>query len=770
MTREKNPNGPPLHPPTSPEGEQRPEAPKATTRRRRPKAKPAPPPPDPLPPIQLTGPAGAPVESLDDARWYINRELSLLHFQERVLEEAFDRRNPLLERVKFLGIVASNMDEFIMVRMAGLRQQVAAGLANRTADGLSPAEQLAAVRKRAAELMTSARTYWRETLVKELDTSGIHVLNYDQLKPRQKLSVDKRFHETIFPALTPLAFDPGRPFPHISSLSLNLAVLIRGRNGREHFARIKVPRAFPRLLPVRASSGGVRKDGTVPHHHYFVWLEQVIAAHLSTLFPGMDIIDCYPFHVVRDADVQIQEAEAADLLESIEKGLLARRFGSPVQLMVTRAMPERLKNILVENLGLAPHEVYTMDDPLALNSLTQLHGIDRFDLKDPPLKPVLPQDVIREESMFDAIAHRDILVHHPYDSFDFFLDFLQEAARDPDVLAIKQTLYRVGRNSPVVEALLEARERGKQVAVMVEIKARFDEESNIHWARHLERQGVHVVYGLLGLKTHSKITLVVRKEGEQVRRYVHLSTGNYNHITSNFYTDTSLFTCDDQVGADATDLFNRLTGYSAKRDYHKLLVAPVMMREKFIQLLRREVEHQRAGRGGLIILKTNALVDTGVIQELYRASQAGVKVQLIVRGVCCLRPGVPGLSENIEVRSVVGRFLEHSRIYYFQNGGQESLYMGSADLMPRNLNRRVEVLFPVEDPRLVRHVRTRILEAYLSDNQKARRLRPDGIYERVVPQEGEAEINAQELLASPWMSAVALPFGQDTLGTRSWIA
>ena len=707
-------------------------------------------------------------DPLDNARLYINREISLLQFQERVLEEAFDPRNPLLERIKFLAIVASNMDEFIMVRMAGLRQQVAAGVIDRSPDGLTAAEQLAAVRKKSIEIMNSGRRHFHDVLCPELDKAGIHILDYAELTTKQRAAVDKRFEDSIFPALTPLAFDPGRPFPHISSLSLNLAVLILGSDGREHFARIKVPRAFPRLLPVKASSGGKRKDGTVPHNHYFVWLEQVIAAHLDKLFPGMDVVSCYPFHVVRDADVQIQEAEAADLLETIEMGVRARRFGSPVQLMVTRQMPERLKNILVENLGLAQQEVNTLDHPLALNTLMQLHGIDRFDLKDPPLKPVLPQDIVREDSLFDTIKRGDLLVHRPFDSFKLFVEFLQEAARDPDVLTIKMTLYRVGQNSPVVQSLLEAREHGKQVAVLVELKARFDEESNIHWARHLERQGLHVVYGLLGLKTHSKIALIVRKEGDNVRRYVHMSTGNYNHVSAALYTDTSLFTCDEMIGADATDLFNRLTGYSAKKDYHKLLVAPVNLRDRLFELVDREIEHQQHGRGGHLIFKTNALVDGPLIKEFYRASQAGVRVDLLVRGICCLRPGVEGISDNTTVYSIVGRYLEHSRLYYFRNGGEEQIYMGSADLMPRNLNRRVEILFPIEDRALIRHLRDKILAIYLADNVKNRRLLSDGSYVRVRPAEGEPEINAQERLADHAMSGLAIDEHQTSNGKRSW--
>jgi polyphosphate kinase len=686
---------------------------------------------------------------LNDTRFYINRELSMLEFQRRVLEEARDDQNPLLERVKFLSIVGSNLDEFFMVRVAGLKKQIDLGILDLPPDGMPPAEQLASIRKLAMQLMTEARDTLRDDILPSLNKTGIHILDYKELTDRQKSSVTSHFEEVIFPVLTPLAFDPGHPFPHISNLSLNLAVLIRDQARKNHFARIKVPSTLPRLVPIKRSSGSVRKDGTVPYHHYFVWLEQVIANNLDSLFPGMQVIEAHPFRVTRDADMEIQELEASDLLESMEQSVRQRRFGSVVRVTVNDAMPTYIREILIENLELDRNDIYTFDGPLGLSGLMQLYHIDRFDLKDPPYKPVvLPifKKMSPDGNIFTLMRDQNILIHHPYDSFLPVVDFLLTAARDPDVLAIKQTLYRVGRNPPVVAALLEAVENGKQVAVLVELKARFDEESNIGWAKKLESAGVHVIYGLLGLKTHSKIALVIRREGEGIRRYMHLGTGNYNAITAQLYEDLGMFTCDNDIGIDATDLFNYLTGYSAKADYQKLLVAPINLRARLKELIEREISHAQSGEKAHIIFKANSLVDKGMIKLLYRASQAGVKIDLLIRGVCCLRPGVEGLSENIHVTSIVGRFLEHSRIYYFRNGGQEEVFLGSADLMPRNIDRRVEVLFPVEDSRLVRQLRDEVLAIYLSDNVKSRRMNSDGSYSRVQPVSSESILNSQEWL------------------------
>ena len=669
---------------------------------------------------------------LNDPDLFLNRELSLLDFQARVLEEALDGDNPLLERAKFMAFVGNNLDEFFMVRVAGLKKQIAAGVVDVPPDGMTPAEQLAAIRKVSLRLMTESQNSFQKDLVPALDKAGVHILNYVDLTQKQKENTDSYFTEVIFPILTPMAFDPGHPFPHISNLSLNLAVLVR--DSRDHFARIKVPSTLPRLVPIKRSSGSVRKDGTVPHHHYFVWLEQVIAANLHVLFPGMEVIESHPFRVTRDADLIIQELEASDLLESIEQGVRQLRFGSVVRITVNKAMPTHIRNILIENLAMDRNDMYTLEGPLGLSSLNSLYQVDRFDLKDHSFVPSIPAPLGGESydgNIFAAIRQGDIFVHHPYDSFIPVVDFLQLAAKDPKVYAIKQTLYRTGSNSPVIKALLDAREAGKQVAVLVELKARFDEESNIGWARTMERQGVHIIYGLLGLKTHSKIALVVRKEGEHIRRYVHLATGNYNAVTALSYEDIGMFTCDDEIGADATDLFNYLTGYSTKQDYRKLLVAPVNLRERMTALIEREIEHQRNGEQGHLIFKMNSLVDRRMIKKLYEASMAGVKIDLIVRGMCCLRPGIEGVSDNIRVISVVGRFLEHSRIYYFRNGGQEEILLGSADLMPRNINNRVEVLFPVEDSKMIRYLRDDVLAEYQNDNVKARLMSPDGTYKRI---------------------------------------
>ncbi|MBT5874104.1 MAG: polyphosphate kinase 1 [Candidatus Latescibacteria bacterium] len=658
---------------------------------------------------------------------FINRELSLLEFQRRVLEEAQDPGNPLLERVKFLSIVGSNLDEFYMVRVAGLRQQMDAGVVDIPADGLTPSEQVHAIRELASEIMHDMRSCWHQDLLPQLRSSGIHVVEYGDLTKRQADGLHKYFQEFVFPVLTPIAFDPGRPFPHISNLSLNLAVLIRDSAGKERFARIKVPGTLPRLVPVKTSGGNRRQ-------HHFVWLGQLIIAHLEMLFPGMEIVEAHPFRVTRNADMVIQELEADDLLATMEEGVRQRRFGTVVRMAVNRDMSQRVREILTTNLRLNSEDIYTLEDPLGFSDLSALYRIDRYELKFPAFLPATHKannNQAGEVDLFAAIRQQDILLHHPYDSFSPVVEFLNAAARDPNVLAIKQTLYRVGSNSPIVEALLKARENDKQVSVLVELKARFDEESNIEWARKLETAGVHVIYGLLGLKTHSKIALVVRQEGKRIRRYVHMATGNYNTVTAHLYTDLGYFTCNEDVGADATDFLNYLTGYSDKKSYRKVLVAPVSLRSGIEDLINREINHQTKGEPGHLIFKMNSLVDKQMIQLLYKASQSGVKIDLIVRGICCLRPGVPGLSENIRVISVVGRFLEHSRFYYFLNGGTEEIYLGSADLMPRNIDRRVELLFPVEEPKHIRYLRDEVMNAYLTDNVKSRSLCPDGTYERM---------------------------------------
>ena len=681
---------------------------------------------------------------------FINRELSLLEFQSRVLEEAQDEDNPLLERIKFLAIFGSNLDEFFMVRVSGLRKQVEAGIIDISPDGMTPREQLAAIRKRYVELDNEAHLCFTRKLLPQMQKVGIHILDYEKLSDIQKEKADSYFHETVHPVLTPLALDLAHPFPHISNLSLNLAIFIRDPKGIEKFARLKVPGTLPRLIPIKRSSGSTRKDGTIPYHHYFVWLEQVIAANIGSLFPGMEIVSVHPFRVVRDADTEIQEIEADDLLESMEETIRKRKFGSVAQVSLYEDMPTDIRDLLIENLNIKTTDIFVQRKPLGLVNLWQVYNsIERHDLKFPAFKQHIPR-VFREaetgDDIFEAIRQRNILVHHPYDSFTPVIDFLNASARDPNVLAIKQTLYRVGRDSPVVDALLEARERNKQVAVLVELKARFDEESNIGWARKMEEAGVHVVYGIVGLKTHSKIAMVIRQEGDHLRRYVHLATGNYNHFTSSLYEDIGVFTCDEAIGADATDLFNFLTGFSAQTEYRKLFVAPVNLREEFEALIQREIEHAKKGNKAHLIFKMNSIVDAQMIQLLYSASQAGVKVDLLVRGMCCLRPGLKGISENIRVISVVGRYLEHSRVYYFRNNENEEIYLGSADLMERNLNNRVEVVFPVERPEHIQHLRDNVLAPYFRDNTRARVMQPDGTYIRLKPKEKEEKFDIQKWL------------------------
>jgi polyphosphate kinase len=597
----------------------------------------------------------------------------MLEFQRRVLEEAQDDTVPLLERVKFLSIVGSNLDEFFMVRVAGLKRQIERGVLDYGPDRMSPATQLSAIRERVASLLQRAHECFQRQIMPALRQTGIWVVEYGHLNSQQRLSVNQYFSEAVFPTLTPLAFDPGRPFPHISNLSVNLAVLVRDKEGLEHFARVKIPNSIPQLVVVDAVSPEKGDKLRHPARQYFIWLEQLIVANLEILFPGMTILEAHPFHVTRDAETAVQESETGDLLESVEEGVWQRRFADVVRLEVNDAMPPRILDILAENLEVNRGDIYQLRGPVALSRLRRLWALDRPELKDLPFVAATPSALEPEETkedIFGAIRQGDILLHHPFDSFQPVISFLQQAARDPAVLAIKITLYRVDRNAPAVQALLEAVENDKQVAVLVELKARFDEESNIEWARALEHEGVHVVYGLQGLKVHSKTALVVRQEGNRIRRYVHLSTGNYNSVTSQLYTDIGMFTCDEEIGADCTDLFNYLTGYSAKTDYRKLLVAPINLRERFERLVKREIEHQRRGEHGHLIFKLNALVDKRMIQLLYQASQAGVQVDLLVRGICCLRPGIAGVSENIRVTSIVGRFLEHSRIYYFRNAAE----------------------------------------------------------------------------------------------------
>ncbi len=694
-------------------------------------------------------PQDALAHEFDDPTLYVNRELGLLDFQWRVLDEARDPGNPLLERARFLAIVGSNLNEFFMVRVASLTAQVDAGIPEFGPDRMSPTAQLVAIRREVKRLMDAAHQCLEKELKPALAEEGIEILSHSQLSEKQLAASKRYFSEIIFPVLTPLAFDPGRPFPHISNLSLNLAISIRDAQGGEHFARLKVPDSLPGLVALTRPLKSAHRRGRTRRKEAFVWIEEVIAANLNALFPGMEVVEAHPFHVTRDAEVAIKELEAEDLLETIEEGVRQRKFGSVVRLQVSQEMPPHILQILKTNLEVDTAEVYRTKGLLGLSRLASLADIDRQDLRYTPFLPALPQELqpaTDDEDLFAIVRRRDVLLHHPFQSFQPVVDFLRRAAHDPDVLAIKVVLYRVGRNSPVVEALLEAIEEGKQVAVLMELKARFDEESNIEWAKALERAGVHVVYGLLGLKIHCKAALVLRREGDAIRPYLHLATGNYNVVTAHAYTDLGMFTARPELTADAIDLFNYLTGYSAKRDYQRLLVAPVNLRERFEALVKREIkQHEQDGKGRLIF-KMNALVDPGMIRLLYRASQAGVKIDLLVRGICCLKPGISGVSDTIRVTSIVGRFLEHSRIFYFRNGGKEEVYLGSADLMPRNLNRRVELLFPVEDADLLRRIRDEILDVYLKDNAKARRMNPDGTYKRVGRGSADRMINSQEVL------------------------
>lgn len=653
---------------------------------------------------------------------FINRELSHIAFNDRVLSEAFNEQHPLLERVKFVAITASNMDEFFMVRVSGLKQQVLLGITDRPPDGLLPREQLVAIHRSATALLERQMLAWRQ-LRSALADEGIRVINYADLKPRRQERLGQYFDQEIFPVLTPLAFDPGRPFPHISNLSINLAVVIRDpASGETHFARVKVPSTLPRLVPLKPLDPD---ELLAPSPRKFVWVEQVIAANLDTLFPGMEIVTAHPFRITRNTDMEIQEEEADDLLLTIEESLRKRHFGFVVRLEIDETMPEWIRDILLSNMQIGLHDVYTVDGPVGLSSAMQLHRLKRPELKDEYFVPAIPPPIRSANDIFSLLKRQDLFIHRPYDSFTPVIDFIETAAEDPQVLAIKMTLYRVGPDPPVVQALMKARENGKQVAVLVELKARFDEESNIEWARALEKAGVHVAYGLIGLKTHCKVCLVIRRERDGIQRYVHLSSGNYNAVTARVYSDLDLLTTDDDLGADATELFNYLTGYSKQEAYRKFLVAPVNLEENILRFIERETEYGPQGR---IIIKVNSLVDADVIRALYRASQAGVQIDLIVRGICCLRPGLDEVSENIRVLSIVGRFLEHSRIYYFHNDGDPDLYIGSADLMPRNIHRRVEVLVPVEDALLREEILENILHVQLRDTEKGYWLQGNGSY------------------------------------------
>ena len=678
----------------------------------------------------------------DHPSLYLNPELSLLEFQRRVLEEARDTRNPLLERVKFLAILSSNLDEFFMVRVAGLLQQIENGVQDASIDGRQPGAQLAAIRTEVTRLIGEAYVAYREELLPALANAGITINEYSSLHSSQQAQLQAHFMDSIYPVLTPLAFDPGRPFPHISNLSLNLAVVVRDSHGAEHFARVKAPDSLTQLMPVPKGPWPSAGD-------CFVWVEQVILANLHLLFPGLEIVEAHPFHVTRDAEVAIKELESDDLLATIEEAVWQRRFRDVVRLVVDRSMPEPLLRILTSNLEIEPSGIYRVDGPLDLGRLRQLASLDRPDLKDRPFLAQAPTALVRKDGdYFAAIRQEDILLHHPFDSFQPVVEFLQQAARDPGVLAIKMTLYRLGRNSPIVDALLEAVRNGKQVAVVVELKARFDEATNIRLAELMEESGVHVTYGVVGLKTHCKVILVVRQDYDGLRRYVHIGTGNYHAETARIYSDVGMFTCGPTIGQDVTELFNYLTtGYKAKRSYSKLVPAPKLLKTALLTRIEREIATKAEKGEGLIQFKMNALEDGDIVRALYRASMAGVKVWLFVRDTCRLRPGIPRLSENIRVISIVGRFLEHARIYYFKNGGAEEYFISSADAMKRNLEARVEILCPVELPELTRELR-QIFDTYSADQRSSWEMQQDGTYVQHMPADtGSCEGSHQMLIA-----------------------
>ena len=709
---------------------------------------------------------------LDDPSLYINRELSWLEFNQRVLDEACDPGVPLLERVKFLCIDASNLDEFFMVRVAGLKQQLLSGMGVESGpDRLLPSEILAHVAVRAQRMVAEQYRLWHKELQPRLTQAGISFLNVAELDPEQRRFIYAHFNAQVYPALTPLAVDPGHPFPHVRNKTLNLAILLqrggpgpnagpRARGQEASFAVMQVPSVLGRLVEV-PTTGAKRA---------YVYLEDVVALHVADMFPGTRILGCWPFRVTRNFEMTIDEEESMDLLQTIQKEVRRRDRGAAVRLECHTGMDLTVRRFLGRALKLDAQDIYPIAGPLNLADLMEVYNraqaSEARDLYEEPFLPKVQARLSDANTMFEAIAQGDVLLHHPYESFESVVDFIEEAAEDPHVLAIKGTLYRTGGNSLIVAALTRAAELGKQVTALVELKARFDEENNIGWARQLEEAGVHVVYGLIGLKTHCKVALVVRREGNGIRRYVHLSTGNYNSQTARQYTDLSLFTCREEFGIDASALFNLLTGYSQPPRWHRFIVAPLGLRERIMDLIEAEAQNARAGRPARIIAKMNALSERDVIRALYRASQAGVQIDLMVRGICCLRPGVPGVSDNIRVISVVDRFLEHSRIFFFEADGKNELFISSADWMNRNFQRRVEVLFPIEDPALRRRILDEVMGTLLLDNNKARILRRDGGYERLAPAAGEAPIRAQHRFIELARAQAAVPLVDKGLRIR----
>ena len=699
---------------------------------------------------------------------YINRELSWISFNERVLAQALDTRTPLLEQAKFSAIFSNNLDEFFMVRVASLKAQVEAGITKTSADGLTPLQQLLTIRDHLVPLIEQQQDHYRKHLKNQLVEQGVHLLDYEQLNQKERLWIDNYFQTAIFPVLTPLAVDQAHPFPFVSNLSLNIATLILDpETGQQQFARVKIPqKTMPRFVEIPPDLSGINPKPV----HTAVPLEQVVAFNRKLLFPGMKIEEHYFFRVTRDADLELRDLEADDLMSAMEQGLHKRRMGGEVvRLEVTNEMPQRVVEMLIEGMAVEEKDLYRIEGLLGLDDLFGLMRLPLEQLKDQPhigltakvlsrsQRRMLEDESIKEEefkSIFSVIRRKDILLHHPYELFATSVEeFINQAADDPLVMGIKITLYRTSKDSPIIAALIRAAEHGKQVMALVELKARFDEGNNIQWARHLERSGVHVVYGVLGLKTHTKTILVVRKEKERLRSYVHIGTGNYNSKTSRLYTDLGLLSARPELSQDLVELFNYLTGFSKQQSFRRLLVAPVTLRKGMESLILREIEHAREGRGGHIRAKMNALVDPAIISLLYEASQVGVRIELIIRGMCCLYPGRKGFSENISVISIIGRFLEHSRIFWFANDNNPEVYIGSADLMPRNLDRRVEAVTPIEEPEQKEHLE-RLLNLYLNDNREAWDMQSDGSFLQRQPNPNSEEHRAQQQLINLWQQGI----------------
>ena len=688
--------------------------------------------------------------------YYENRELSWLKFDARVLNEAKDKSIPLLERLKFVSITSSNLDEFFMVRVASLKDMVHADYRKRDIAGMTASEQLDRINTATRKLVESQYNTYNRSLVPLMAANGIHIIEkYEELTAEQAAYVDRYFEEDVYPVLTPMAVDASRPFPLIRNKTLNIAALLSSKKDEKHkdaveFATVQVPGVLPRLVPIPADTS--ENSGEV-EGRTFILLEQIIEKNIDKLFLNYHVLCAHPYRVMRNADLPIDEDEAADLLKEIQKQLKKRQWGEVIRLEVEASVDKKLLRFLKDELKVAEEDIFQISGPIDLTFLMKMYGLSGCDsLRYEPYKPQRVPEIEPGEDIFEAIRGGDILLHHPYETFDPVVDFIRQAASDPDVLAIKQTLYRVSGNSPIIASLAQAAENGKQVSVLVELKARFDEENNIVWAKKLEQAGCHVIYGLVGLKTHSKIALVVRREEDGIRRYVHLGTGNYNDSTAKLYTDCGIFTCNEAIGEDATAVFNMLSGYSEPLSWNELVLAPIWLRTRFMRLIARETKHAREGKPARIVAKMNSLCDEGIIAALYEASAAGVEIELIVRGICCLKVGIPGISENIHVRSIVGNFLEHSRIFFFLNDGEEEIYMGSADWMPRNLDRRVEILFPVLDDTLKEKVK-HILDVELADNTKAHVLKPDGEYEKI-DRRGKVLVNSQKQFCEEAVAAV----------------